>query len=117
MTAWNVKAGRDFVLLPNPNRLKVKKNAVYCDKTQHANFRGGFIFQATKQQLNGEKWDTKQQLNGEKGDVEYLPASGSAALLCCFGVQGQTFKMGLGQLRHCRPCAVVEVYIQTHLET
>ena len=49
------------MLLPNPNRLKVKKNAIHCDKTQQANFRGGFLFQATK-----------QQLNGEKGDVEYF---------------------------------------------
>ena len=35
-----------------------KKNAVYCDKTQHANYRGKPLFQATfKQPLNGEKLD------------------------------------------------------------
>ena len=51
---------------------KVKKNAIYYDKTQHANFRRKPPFQPTK-----------QHLNGEKRDVGYLSAFGSAVLLCC----------------------------------
>ena len=34
----------------DPNTQKLKKNAIYYDKTQHANFRGYPPFQATKQQ-------------------------------------------------------------------
>ena len=40
------------VLEQDPNTEKVKKNAVYYGKTQHANFRGKPLFQATKQPLN-----------------------------------------------------------------
>ena len=39
----------------DPNTEKVKKNAIYFDKTQHENILGNPFFQATKQQLNGEK--------------------------------------------------------------
>ena len=56
--------------------IKVKKNAIYYVKTQHANFQGNPLFKATKQHLNSEK------LN-----VGYLYASGWAVLLYCFGVQ------------------------------
>ena len=37
---------------PNPNTEKGQKNAVYQDKTQHANFRGNPLYQATKRHLN-----------------------------------------------------------------
>ena len=36
---------------------KSQKNVIYHDKTQHEKIRGKPFFQATKQQLNGEKWD------------------------------------------------------------
>ena len=36
---------------------RFKKNAIYYDKTQHANFRVKPLFQATKQQMTGEKLD------------------------------------------------------------
>ena len=56
------------ILKQAPNTWKVQSNAVYQDKTQHANFRG------TKRHLNSEKRQKndmrlsalKQQLNGEK---------------------------------------------------
>ena len=34
----------------DPNTEKVKKNAIYCDKTQHVNFQGEPLFHSTKQQ-------------------------------------------------------------------
>ena len=40
------------ILKQDPNTSKVKKNTVYYDKTQHANFQGKPLFQATKQHLN-----------------------------------------------------------------
>ena len=49
---------------------KVKKNTVYYNKRHHANSWGKPLFQATKQQLNSEKWD-----------VGHLSALGSAVLL------------------------------------
>ena len=48
----------------------VKKNAIYIDKTQRANFRYKPLFQATKEQLHGKK------LN-----VEYLSAFDWAVLV------------------------------------
>ena len=41
----------------DPNTQKVQKNAVYEDKIQHANFQSNPLYQATKQQSNGKKWD------------------------------------------------------------
>ena len=38
------------------NTQKVQKNAVYKDKTQHANFRGNPLYQATKQHLTVKRW-------------------------------------------------------------
>ena len=42
----------------DPDAYKVKKNAIYYDKTQRANFRSKSLFQAIQQ--------LKQQWNGEK---------------------------------------------------
>ena len=42
----------------DPNTMKVKKNAIYYDKTLHGNFRGKSSlssYKTLKQQLNGEK--------------------------------------------------------------
>ena len=38
----------EFSSVQDPNTEKVQKNAIYYDETQHANFRGKPIFQATK---------------------------------------------------------------------
>ena len=35
-----------IALSKGPNTQKVKKNAIYHDKSQHANFRGKLLFQA-----------------------------------------------------------------------
>ena len=32
--------------------IQVEKNAIYYDKTQHANFRGNPLYQVTKRHLN-----------------------------------------------------------------
>ena len=41
------------VLKQDPNTQKVQKTAIiYKDKTQHANFRGSPLYQATKRHLN-----------------------------------------------------------------
>ena len=50
--AQKVKKNSIMTNEQDPNPQKVKKNAVYYDKTQHANFRGKPLFQATKQHLN-----------------------------------------------------------------
>ena len=47
------------VLKLDSNTLKVQKNAIYQDKTQHADCQGNPLYQATKRHL-------KQQLHGEK---------------------------------------------------
>ena len=36
----------------DPNTQKIQRNAVYSDKTQHANFRGSPVYRATKRHLN-----------------------------------------------------------------
>ena len=36
----------------DPVKQRVQKNAIYEDKTQHANFRGNSLYQATKRHLN-----------------------------------------------------------------
>ena len=41
-----------YIMAQNQNTSTVKKNAVYYDKTQHENFPGKPLFQATKQYLN-----------------------------------------------------------------
>ena len=69
----------------NNNNNKVKKNAIYYDKTQHGKFRGRPLFEATKQHLNTHKTTLKQQLNVEKWDVGHISALGSAVWFCCFG--------------------------------
>ena len=46
------------VLKQDPNTQNIKKNAIYQDKTQPANFRGNPLYQAQtklKKQLHGEK--------------------------------------------------------------
>ena len=61
----------------DPNTWKIKKNTVYYDKTQHANFQGNPLFQATKpleQQLSSEKWDI---------ELRHLPGFGWAVLFSC----------------------------------
>ena len=45
---------------PNRHKTKVQKSAIYSDKTQHANFWGNPLHQATKLQLNGEQEDVEQ---------------------------------------------------------
>ena len=40
------------VLKQDPNTQKIKNNAIYYDKKQHANFRGKPLFQARGQDLN-----------------------------------------------------------------
>ena len=35
----------------DPVKQRVQKNAIYEDKTQHANFRGNSLYQATKRHL------------------------------------------------------------------
>ena len=40
------------VLKQDPNTKKVRKNAIYQDKTQHANVRGNPLYKATKRHLN-----------------------------------------------------------------
>ena len=47
------------VLKQDINRQKVKKNAIYQHKPQHANFRGDPLDETTKQQLNGGKRDAE----------------------------------------------------------
>ena len=42
------------ILNQDPNIRKFKKNAIYYDKTQHANFGGKSLFWAIKQQFNSE---------------------------------------------------------------
>ena len=39
-------------LKEDPNTEKVPNNAIYQDKTQHANFQGNPLYQATKQHIN-----------------------------------------------------------------
>ena len=39
------------VLKQDPNAQKVKRNAIYYDKTQHANFRGKPLFQTEKNEM------------------------------------------------------------------
>jgi len=46
-----------IILKQDPNTKKVKKNSVYYDKIQHANFWATRLFQATKQHFNGEECD------------------------------------------------------------
>ena len=59
MLTWIV----DLVLFdPNPNTLKVKKNAVYEDKTQHANFWGKPLFQTTERHLTGKWWKIRYRI-------------------------------------------------------
>ena len=41
----------------DPSTFKVKKNVIYYDKTQQANFRGDPPFQAANQHLNSQKCD------------------------------------------------------------
>ena len=40
------------VLKQDPNTQKVQRSAVYSDKTQHVNFQGNALYQATKRHLN-----------------------------------------------------------------
>ena len=40
------------VLKQDPNTQKVQWNAIYQDETQHANFLGNPLYQATKRHLN-----------------------------------------------------------------
>ena len=46
------------VLNQDPKRTKVQNNAIYCDKTQHANFRGNPLYQATKRHFTITRWKT-----------------------------------------------------------
>ena len=54
---------------------KKKKNAVYYDKSQHANFRGKPPFQATKQHLD----NSSQMVKNEMYDTHLLLVK----LFCC----------------------------------
>ena len=40
------------ILKQDPNTQKAEKNVIYFDKTQHANFLGNPLYQATKQYLS-----------------------------------------------------------------
>ena len=69
------------VLKQDPNTRKVQRSAVYSDKTQHVNFQGNALYQATKRHLNNS-WTVK---NDEKwdGELSHLSVLGWAVLLWC----------------------------------
>ena len=53
-------------------RLKNKtKNAVYQDKTQHANFRGNSLYQATKRHLNNSKRKKEKEKKKKKKKMRW----------------------------------------------
>ena len=62
----------EVLVLTNPTTYReiqtlkrLKKSAVYDDKTQHANFRRNPPFQVTKRHLNGEEKKKKKKKRGE----------------------------------------------------
>ena len=40
------------ILKQDPDTEKIQKNAIYEDKTEHTNFQGNPLYQATKRHLN-----------------------------------------------------------------
>ena len=54
------------VLKQDPHTRRVKKNAIDCDKIQHANFRGNPLYQATHKKINKKKSNKQQQQQQQK---------------------------------------------------
>ena len=64
MTVQTLSERRRELEQRDPNTYKVQKNAIYYNKTQHANFLGNPFYRATERHLNNnqsvkndEKWD------------------------------------------------------------
>ena len=51
------------ILKQDPNTEKVEKNAIYQDKSQHANFRGNPLYQAMKRHLNNSQTVNNEMQN------------------------------------------------------
>ena len=86
---WEARVSRNCAagvtvprLLPRfIHRKGSERNAIYQNKTQHANFRSNLLYQATERHLTIKRWKMRRRA---KTLIQAAVQFGGWAILCCF---------------------------------